>query len=172
MSETEHIDLLEEILWTGFSAALWCMASSFMVELSIVSTLREDTGCPGGERQNLGWKTDIKQQPQHPQKSSWQPLASVKKNRAELLETCNKAWCYLQKRGAQPGLLHLVSDRKKKSRQCFLTACEGRQTKIGGFPLFEEAARIEKAARGNQSTDVYDTEAEISFEFRRCPLVI
>lgn len=44
----QYIDLLEEILWTGFSGTLWFRLSSFMVEFPIVSTVREDTGCPGG----------------------------------------------------------------------------------------------------------------------------
>lgn len=43
------IDLLEETFWTGFSGALWCTASSFTVEFSIVSVATEDTGRPGGE---------------------------------------------------------------------------------------------------------------------------
>lgn len=44
-----NIDLLEETFWTGFSGALWCTASSFTVEFSIVSVATEDTGRPGGE---------------------------------------------------------------------------------------------------------------------------
>lgn len=39
----------EEILWTGFSGALWCTASSFVVEFSIIPPVRGDPGCPGQE---------------------------------------------------------------------------------------------------------------------------
>lgn len=45
-------DSLEEILMTGFSGTLWCTASSLIVELSIVSMLRDDTGWPGSSNKH------------------------------------------------------------------------------------------------------------------------
>lgn len=47
--QVKLLDILEEIFWTGLSAALWCMASILLVAFCIVLVALEDSGCPRRE---------------------------------------------------------------------------------------------------------------------------
>lgn len=47
-TQKKLINILEEIFWTGLSAALWCIAS-ILVTFSIVLVALEDSGCPRRE---------------------------------------------------------------------------------------------------------------------------
>lgn len=84
-TNTLHIDLLEEILWTGFSGTLWCTASSFAVEFSIVWMLTEDAG----------WPEVYKSKGQN------ETYNGYKKFLATATDTYNNAWCYLRKADQQ-----------------------------------------------------------------------